>query len=1049
MTKLKYTNTQYYPLPDLPNYDPTPADGVHVGESPVPGLTLLRILRGHRKTINRIVWSPDGRFLASSSKDKTVRIWNVARGECTTTLTGHKSEVLSVAWSPDGKKIVAASWNTICIWDTQNWKTIKVLSGYKYHILSVAWSPTENVLAFAMSNYTIQLIDTTTWKPLQTFERHEKDAPDMTVSLAWSPDGKRLLSAGTNSTVGTHVWDIEIGKVIFKLRTNDYDNDVVWFPTGKKIALASTDNSINIFNTDNWDLQHTLEGHTDRIRGLSISVDGHLLASRSLDGNIMIWLGDMWKPIIKFNVSSNSWYGNLSFDPFLSTLAVTGDKDSAILIFGLNLNNLTNDGLVTKFINYTTAKIVLVGDSGVGKTGLGWRLSHGEFKEHSSTHGQQFWVIDELGKTRDDGTKCEAVLWDLAGQPDYRLVHSLFLDDVDTALVLFDPTNRQEPLSGVDFWLNQLKSKEQELCNSILVGARVDRGTSTLTDEELRAYCERNGICGGYISTSAQSGYGLPELLECLKTNIPWDEMPSTVTTQTFKCIKEYVLKLKEQTEHYNVLVQPAELGAQLKATNHELEFSDAEMMTSVGHLAKHGYVTVLRGSQGVQYILLAPDLLANLASSIVLEARRNPRGLGVLEESRLLAGQYAFLELHALDEDERELLLDAAAVLFLEHNLCFRETFNEQTFLVFPSLINEKRPKDENITPLEGASYRVKGAVENVYASLVVLLGYTNTFMRTLQWQNQAQYEMGEGEICGFQQTSYGNGEIELVLYYDKQTPEPVRLTFRGLFERFLSRHELEISRYQPVLCPKCKSQLARNVVMSQLAKHKDFSFCNECGEKLSLPNPEPLTRLSRREELILDVQQTFAQHRTAFEVALVRVKALLRDRGEVEKPTCFISYAWGVPEHERWILQLAKDLRNASIEVLLDRWHSPPGSDLGRYIDQIEASRFVIVVGTPELKLKYDSIMDDRVVAAELELINLRARQPQNFGRTTLPLLLAGDPQKSFPPQLQRLVSIDFRSNEYYFRQLFDTIWRIHDLPFDNLLLEEIQASLSPRDV
>jgi hypothetical protein len=37
-------------------------------------------------------------------------------------------------------------------------------------------------------------------------------------------------------------------------------------------------------------------------------------------------------------------------------------------------------------------------------------LAHGKFKEHSSTHGQQFWVIDALGKTRADGTACEAVL---------------------------------------------------------------------------------------------------------------------------------------------------------------------------------------------------------------------------------------------------------------------------------------------------------------------------------------------------------------------------------------------------------------------------------------------------------------------------------------------------------------------------------------------------------------------------------------------------------------------------------------------------------------
>ena len=56
-------------------------------------------------------------------------------------------------------------------------------------------------------------------------------------------------------------------------------------------------------------------------------------------------------------------------------------------------------------------------------------------------------------------------------------------------------------------------------------------------------------------------------------------------------------------------------------------------MMTAVGHLETHGYVSVLHGSNGQHTILLAPPVLVNLASSIVLEARRNPRGLGVLEE--------------------------------------------------------------------------------------------------------------------------------------------------------------------------------------------------------------------------------------------------------------------------------------------------------------------------------------------------------------------------------------------------------------------------------
>jgi hypothetical protein len=250
-------------------------------------------------------------------------------------------------------------------------------------------------------------------------------------------------------------------------------------------------------------------------------------------------------------------------------------------------------------------------------------------------------------------------------------------------------------------------------------------------------------------------------------------------------------------------------------------------------------------------------------------------------------------------------------------------------------------------------------------------------------------------------------------------------------------------------VTCQKCGASLARNVVMDQLNKGKDFSFCHECGEKLALPSPEPLTRLSHKEEAILDAQQIIAQRRTAFEAALVRVKALLRDKGEsAKRPTCFISYAWGVPEHERWVLQLAKDLRNADVDVLLDRWNSLLGDDLGRYIDLITSSDFVVVVGTPELRQKYDTNASDPVVAAEMELINLRLRQPKKYGHTVFPLLVSGEAHISFPPQLQKLVHADFRQTDLYFRQLFDTIWRLYDLPFDNPLLDELHASMTPQE-
>jgi small GTP-binding protein len=423
------------------------------------------------------------------------------------------------------------------------------------------------------------------------------------------------------------------------------------------------------------------------------------------------------------------------------------EQCTSICIWDIDVDVLLGNKLKIESELYTTAKVVLVGDSGVGKTGLGWRLAHGQFKEHASTHGQQFWAIPELGLKRADGTECEAVLWDLAGQHVYRQVHSIWLDNVAAALVLFDPSNRQEPLKGVQFWLEQLKGKGQ-LPPAVLVGARVDRGAPTVSRQELDQFCQRYGIRGGYISTSALRGEGLETLLETLKNQIPWDEMTATVTTVTFKRIKDFVLALKEKPDREGVLVSPPALREQLQATDPDWQFSDAEMLTAVGHLETHGYVAILRSSAGEQHILLAPELLVTLASSIVLLADKDPRELGAVNETELLRGAYPFDELAGLSAAESQILLDAAILRFLQHNICFRETLGDETRLIFPGLIKQKRPLKDDLPAADDISYVVRGRVENLYASLVVLLGYTPSFTRINQWQNQAQYEMGEREI-------------------------------------------------------------------------------------------------------------------------------------------------------------------------------------------------------------------------------------------------------------------------------------------------------------
>jgi GTPase SAR1 family protein len=596
-----------------------------------------------------------------------------------------------------------------------------------------------------------------------------------------------MLASGSEDAVAK-LWYADIGQLVHTLQGHTASlYSLAWLSYQHEplLVTSSEDKTIRLWDITTGTSTRIIEGHTGSAKCVAITSDQQIIASKggSKDNTIRLWCSGTGSQVAVIpELSRGFWPPGLAFHPRLPLLAAVGsdpdapedERDTLIHIWELDLAVLlgkTPQARATPAaVHHTTAKIVLVGDSGVGKTGLSWRLAHGEFKEHASTHGQQFWVLNALSTRRADGTECEAILWDLAGQPDYRLTHALLLDDADLALVLFDPTDSRDPLHGVEFWLKQLKvgqtfrtsgqqtqsGDKQAACPTILIGARADRGEARLTQEELDAFCRQRGISGGYLATSARENIGVEELLRRMKDQIPWYQKTTTVTTVTFKRVKDYALALKENRRRRKVIVSPQDLRRQLGKTDKTGKFTDAEMMTAVGHLANYGYMRVLRTSKGEERILLVPELLNNLAASFVLEARRNPRGLGALEEKRLLAGAYPFRELEKLTPEERDVLLDAAALLFLEHNICFRETdpLGGKSYLVFPELINLKKPVLEDEQPTEdGVAYMVSGAVENVYASLVVLLGYTQTFTRTDQWRSQARYAVGDGLICGFRQ--------------------------------------------------------------------------------------------------------------------------------------------------------------------------------------------------------------------------------------------------------------------------------------------------------
>jgi hypothetical protein len=171
------------------------------------------------------------------------------------------------------------------------------------------------------------------------------------------------------------------------------------------------------------------------------------------------------------------------------------------------------------------------------------------------------------------------------------------------------------------------------------------------------------------------------------------------------------------------------------------------------------------------------------------------------------------------------------------------------------------------------------------------------------------------------------------------------------------------------------------------------------------------------------------------------------------ITPPESFISYAWGVPEHERWVeKRLAQDLQKAGIDVVLDRWHNAQiGASVARFVERIEKSDRIVMVGTPLYRRKYENKDESTgyVVAAEVDLINNRLLGTELQKRSVLPLLLDGEETTSLPPLLHRRVYADFRDESAYFTTAFDLILSLYQIPVTLPVVADLCESLRGREM
>ncbi len=198
-------------------------------------------LIGHTDHVLSVSFSPNNQIIASSSKDKTVKLWN-RQGKLLKTLVGHNEWVSSVSFSPDGKMLASASDDgTVKLW-TKKGVLLRTINAHKSWVLGVTFSPDGQAIATASYDNTVKL---------------------------WSINGELLRT--------------------FLKGASDSVTSVSFSPDGQAIASSSYDGKVKLWSLYDGSLLKTLRGHQDGVMSVSFSPDGKLLASGSRDNTVILW----------------------------------------------------------------------------------------------------------------------------------------------------------------------------------------------------------------------------------------------------------------------------------------------------------------------------------------------------------------------------------------------------------------------------------------------------------------------------------------------------------------------------------------------------------------------------------------------------------------------------------------------------------------------------------------------------------------------------------------------------------------------------------------
>lgn len=589
------------------------------------------------------------------------------------------------------------------------------------------------------------------------------------------------------------------------------------------------------------------EGHADSIVSLAWNPKLPLLLTVD-NAMLMLWDLDKGKLIFKIN------YNELSQN--IKQVMWSKSGLHAYLVFGTGQVDVRDfspffrkskveetvsqlDTTISEQITYANAKVLLVGESGVGKTGLSNYLAHGikveDDKPIPSTDGAwaTHWPLRH--EKKKSGVDREIWLWDFAGQVDYRLVHQLFMDDTAAAVLVFNPQN-EDPFEGLGRWDRDLQKATRKSFAKLLAAARVDRGGLVVSDTSMMNFLKERVFRVPLHMTSAKTGEGCDQLREAIVQAIDWKSIPQTTSPALYHRLKQEILSLRDSGL---VLIRLAELKQRMGITLRGENFDLVELEAVVDLLTGPGMIKRLDFGG---FILLRPEVLSRYAAAVVRKVRKHPQELGCIREDEMLHGDLDYQDFKRLPREDEMVVLRTLQESFVNRAWCLRQPCDGSAILTFPSYFRRER-KEQPSHPSVLVTYQFDGPADDIYATLVVRLHHTVAFQSTDLWKSAADFKTQMGAKLGFTLTREAEGKSLLEVYFEPDVDENSRVVFLSYVHDHLMQQAQNVKRLRHYCCGNKKCDKREKPFSDQVTIEdalrpggKGRVFCPSCGKPINL---------------------------------------------------------------------------------------------------------------------------------------------------------------------------------------------------------------------